>query len=171
MADRNPTHALLDEENNLVALVFPKRMAGVLVRLPRNFWKHPHLWNKATSTFEIDIVAMRAAAWNDVKQIRAERLLLAPTGFGTAQSDVSSMVKIAALARRAAGDPSFSVVFTMADNSEVALDAAQMTAFADEVDDYIAAVHARGRALRAAIEAAGTAKALAKIDTAAGWPD
>lgn len=117
---------------------------------------------------------LQAEAWGRVKAIRADKLLVAPTDFGTAQTDLESMVKINGLVSMAmlakqASQP-FAETFTMADNSEVELNADQMIGFGVEVGRHIAAVHARGRELRAEIDAASSADELEAIDLEAGWP-
>jgi hypothetical protein len=175
MADENPTHALLDDEGELVALVFPDEGTdGELVELPAGFWSCPHLWDKEARTFAPDMATVRAAAWEKVKGIRATRLLLSPTPFGAAQTDVESMVKINGLVSMAmlakGSGQAFSETFTMADNSEVPMDADQMIAFGVSVGSYIAATHARSRALYAEIQAAPTAEEVEAIDLNAGWP-
>jgi hypothetical protein len=137
-------------------------------------------WESAYEGWEVvcdgfPLAKLQDEAWERVKYIREQKLQLAPTDFGTAQSDVASMVKISGLVQMAiiakgAAQP-FSEVFTMADNSEVTLDADQMIGFGIEVGTHIAAVHSRGRELRAAIYAEDmTADDLAAIDLEAGWP-
>jgi hypothetical protein len=121
------------------------------------------------------LAKLQDEAWERVKYVREQKLQLSPTDFGTAQTDIASMVKINGLSTMAtiakANDAPFSEVFTMADNSEVTLDADQMIGFGVEVGTHIAAVHARGRDLRAAIYAEGvTADDLAALDLEAGWP-
>src|SRR5207237_3785213 len=106
--------------------------------------------------------------------IRSAHLQLAPTPLGTAQTDLESLVKInglvsMAMLAKSAGQP-FGETFTMADNSEVPLTADQMIGFGTAVGAHIAAVHARGRELRAAINAAATAEEIASIDLETGWP-
>jgi hypothetical protein len=118
---------------------------------------------------------LQAEKWEAVKAVRAAKLLLAPTPFGTAQADteskenISGLVQMATIAK-SAGAP-FSEVFTMADNSEVEMSADQMIGFGVAVGRHISAIHARGRELRAAIYAEGvTAEDLAALDITTGWP-
>jgi hypothetical protein len=118
---------------------------------------------------------LQAEKWEAVKSMRAEKLLLAPTPFGVAQADteskenISGLVQMATIAKAAAAP--FSEVFTMADNSEVEMDADQMIEFGVAVGQHISAVHARGRELRAAIYAEGvTSDDLAALDITTGWP-
>jgi hypothetical protein len=118
---------------------------------------------------------LQAQKWEAVKALRAEKLLLAPTPFGVAQADteskenISGLVQMATIAKAAAAP--FSEVFTMADNSEVEMDADQMIGFGVAVGQHISAVHARGRELRAAIYAEGvTSDNLAALDITTGWP-
>lgn len=123
----------------------------------------------------IPVPALQAQIWAKVKDLREQKKLLAPTTFGTAQSDVESRLNITglvAMAREAKdADAPFLEVFTMEDNSEVELDADQMISFGVQVGSYIATVHARARALREAIYDSGaTVESLTDIDIDAGWP-
>lgn len=127
------------------------------------------------ATEEWPTLAMaQEAAWARVKEIREDKQALATTTFGTAQTDLASMVKINRLVSMAmlaqATGVAYSETFTMADNSDVVMTARQMVQFGYEVGTHIASVHARGRALRAQIRAATDATEAAAIDLAAGWP-
>jgi uncharacterized protein YaiE (UPF0345 family) len=136
-------------------------------------WASPYEgWDKIGDG--LPIADLQAEAWGRVKAIRGARLQLAETTFGTAQADLESMVKINGLVSMAMlaeqSSSAFAETFTMADNSEVELDAGQMLSFGVQVGQHIAAVHARGRDLRAAIDAASSAADLAGIDLEVGWP-
>jgi hypothetical protein len=148
---------------------------GATVRVPEaDTYPGYSGWTVSASQDWPTLAMLQQVAWAQVKAIRAEKLLLAPTPFGTAQSDIESMVKInglvsmAMLAKQSAA--AYSEVFTLADNSEVTLSADQMIGFGVAVGQHIAAVHARGRELRAAIDAAADQAALAAIDVTTGWP-
>lgn len=121
----------------------------------------------------VPLAVLQERAWERVKAIR-DAQVNAPTPFGVAQCDIASAVKINGIATMAtiakSAGAAFSEVFTMADNSEVTLDADQAIAFGVAVGDYISAVYSRGRDLRVAINGAATAEALAAIDLESGWP-
>lgn len=87
---------------------------------------------------------------------------------GDSRQRIHAAVSTAQLAL-GAGQP-FSVDWTMADNSEVTHDAQAMIAMGLAAADHVASIHATSQALRAAIDAAETAEALAAIDIDAGWP-
>lgn len=98
----------------------------------------------------------------------------ATTPFGPVQCDDASKLKISGLVQMAqiaaANSAPFSEVFTMADNSEVPLDASEMISLGVAVGQHVSAVFTRGRELREAIEAAQTKAELDAIDVNAGWP-
>ena len=99
----------------------------------------------------------------------------APSPKGAVQSDLASQAKIngavlmAVLASQA-GQP-FSVAWTMANNSNVLHNAAEVIAMGQAVGLYVAACHAHGGAVKAAIDAAGDFAALDAIDINVGWPE
>jgi len=118
---------------------------------------------------------LRAATWEQVKRLRsAYESAGCETALGRVDTTAESQLRItgAALAAQvalAAGQP-FVLPWTMADNSVVDHDAAAMIAMGETVLAYVAACHARGRVLRAAIEAAEDQAALGAIDITEGWP-
>jgi hypothetical protein len=120
------------------------------------------------------ISVLKERKWEAVKAIRAEKLLLSSTPFGVAQSDLESMVKINGLVSMAeiakSTEEPFSEIFTMADNSEVELDADDMIAFGVAVGRHIAATHGRARSLRNVIDSATTPEELDAIDIDSAWP-
>lgn len=61
--------------------------------------------------------------------------------------------------------------WTMADNSDLALDAAGMLAMAEAAMDHYYTLKRHYEGLRAAVAAAPDAEALAAIDLTAGWPE
>jgi hypothetical protein len=124
-------------------------------------------------TWVVPLTVLQDRAWETVKGIREEKLRVAPTSFGVAQTDLESMAKINGLVSMAmlatqSGAP-FAETFTMADNSEVDMDAGQMIQFGLAVGTHIAAVHAKARDLRRAIYEA-TREELPTIDLVDGWP-
>ena len=105
---------------------------------------------------------------------RAKQDGTAPTPFGVVDSDINSRNKLngavlMAMLAAQAGQP-FALNWTLADNSNVALDGPGMIAMASAVGSYVAACHANGQALKAAIDEAEDHAALEAIDVEEGWP-
>lgn len=117
---------------------------------------------------------IRAALWLKAKTKRdavIEGGALTP--FGMVQSDEQSRLNIngaatAALIAKSAGQP-LSIVWTMADNSEVTLTADQIIGMGMAVVTHVNNAHVHARTLRTALEAAETVTALLMIDVLAGW--
>ncbi len=98
----------------------------------------------------------------------------APTPQGIVDSDVDSRNKLngavlMAMLAAQAGQP-FAIAWTLADNSNVALDGPGLIAMASAVGQHVAACHAHAQALKAAIDLAEDHAALDAIDVEAGWP-
>lgn len=98
----------------------------------------------------------------------------APTPEGEVQSDTDSRNKLngavlMALLAAQSGQP-FAITWTLADNTNVALDGPGLIAMASAVGQYVAACHAHGQALKAQISAAADHAALDAINIGAGWP-
>lgn len=115
--------------------------------------------------------AMRAAV--TAEKLRREGTT-APTPNGAVQSDTDSRNKLngavlmAMLAAQA--EQPFAISWTLADNTNVALDGPGLIAMASAVGQYVAACHAHGQVLKAAINAAQDHAALDAINIGAGWP-
>jgi len=128
-----------------------------------------------TSPAEAALPGLRLALWNKVKALRT----LAVTGgvdtpIGRVQSDVLSRIAIAnnaaaAMGAKAAGE-AFSDEWTLDNNQSVLLDADGMIDLNMAVCKHVQAAQARGRDLRAAIDAAQDVATLFKIDVTTGWP-
>lgn len=124
----------------------------------------------------VPLAVLQARAIAGVNAIRAERKAAGCTvpGVGAVQTDEVSTQNITGLVVMAqvaiANAQQFSEPFTLADNSVVTLDGPGMIGMGVAVGQYVAAVYARGRALRDAINAAMTADELSAIDITAGWP-
>lgn len=106
----------------------------------------------------VPLASLQDAAWEKAKAAREDKLAMAVTPFGPAQTDLESMVKInglvsMALIAKGAGLP-FQETFTMADNTEVSMDADQVIRFGVAVGQHVAGVYAWAREQRAAIYAA-----------------
>lgn len=112
----------------------------------------------------------KAASWDAVKVLRrrAEQAGCM-SAFGPVQTDADSRAIIASYAASADdhGDP---IAFTLADNTQVLLDAAALRSLNLAVTSHLASCHANAQRLRAQIDAAVSAQELALIDIAAGWP-
>lgn len=120
-----------------------------------------------------DLITARALLWAEVKAARERAAAFCDTGSGRVDCSVSSRVMITGavqMAKDALADSDWSIAWTMADNSVVTLDAAQMIAMGTAVGAHVSACWAHGQTLRAAIDAAETLEALAQIDIVSGWP-
>jgi hypothetical protein len=130
-------------------------------------------WNG--SGWGASMTALRALKWEAAKARRdAAQVVGCATPAGVVQTDGESRVLIngavtMALVAQATATP-YAITFTLKDNSSVDLDAAAMIALGVAVGTYIGACHDHSLALRAAIDAAPDAAALAAIDVDAGWP-
>lgn len=119
---------------------------------------------------------LKAEKWEHVKALRDQHKAAGVTvpNVGRIQTDDVSSQNITGLVVMAqvaiANSQPYSEPFTLADNSVVALDAPGMISMGVAVGRYVAAVYARGRALRDAIEAATNAASLDAIDISSGWP-
>lgn len=113
---------------------------------------------------------MRATLWDAVKVLRrrAEQAGCM-TSFGPVQTDANSRSIIASYAA-SADDLGGQIAFTLAENQQVELDAAGLRSVNLAVTNHLAACHANAQWLRALIDAATSAQALAAIDIDAGWP-
>lgn len=97
---------------------------------------------------------------------------MTPAGLADSNEVSRSNIAGAALAAviaKGAGS-SFSVTWTMADNSAVILNADQMIAMGLAVVQHVDGCHAHARNLKAQIESATTVGELLAIDVSAGWP-
>lgn len=86
-------------------------------------------------------------------------------------SDAWSLARLGVLARRAAAQPAgFSVRVVALDDSETALNAAEMAAFDLAAGDHFLACSANARTLRQAVAAAADADAAQAVNIDVGWP-
>lgn len=116
----------------------------------------------------------RERLWSRVKLLRARAEGAGcATPAGIVQTDAASMSRIAAAALDAsiaqAAGQLYSVSWTMADNTSVALDAAGMIAIGAAVSQHMTDCHVRSQTLRSQIEAADLSS-ISAIDIEAGWP-
>jgi hypothetical protein len=130
-------------------------------------------WETVAQSSE-DLSAAKTAEHGRVNQIVAAKTMdggAVVTPSGTVQCDESSRVNITGAVVLAGLAPSqFSINWTMADNTQVTLNASAMVAMGQAVAGHVAAVHGHARALKDAIAAATTADQLASIDLESGWP-
>jgi len=98
----------------------------------------------------------------------------AVTSQGTVDSDPESRNKLNGAVLMAMlsiqNSQSFSIDWTLSDNSSVTLNAPAMIAMASEVGTHVATQHAYAKALKDAIEVAADHAALDAIDIQTGWP-
>lgn len=118
---------------------------------------------------------LRLRRWVEVKAIRdALENGAAPTPVGPVDCDDRSKTKILGIVQMAVlslqfQEP-FSEDFTLADNQVVSLDGAAAIGMGRATGLFVSRIHARARALRAEIDAAADAEAIAAIDIQSGWP-
>ena len=114
---------------------------------------------------------MRAAV-NREKMRRQGSVAQTPAGPVDCDTDsrnkLNGAVLMAMLAAQA-GQP-FAITWTLADNSNDALDGPGLIGMATAVGRYVAACHAHAQTLKAAIDGAEDHAALDAVDIAAGWP-
>lgn len=107
------------------------------------------------------LAAHRAAAWARIKAAR-DAAETAPLTVGlhtfdadpTSQQRIAGAVQMASLAVAAGQGADWAITWTLADNSPVQLSAAQMIDVGMSLATQISSAHARGRLLRAQIDAA-----------------
>lgn len=126
-----------------------------------------------------DLTELKAARRDQAKRVRRKRIgqgVVLP-GFGLVQTDsgpvrdsLGAIARAAARAVRHLDDEGWSIEWTLADNSEVSLSAAQMVALGDLADDHEQACRAAARVILSAIDTAADEAALAGIDITAGYP-
>jgi hypothetical protein len=120
---------------------------------------------------------LQADLWKSVKAMRADKKAAGTPipGIGTVQTDdvstqnITGLVTMAQIA--ASTQQPFSEPFTLADNTVVDLDAAQMVALGVAVGKYVSDVYAKARELREVIHASDVTPAdLSALDITVGWP-
>jgi hypothetical protein len=122
-------------------------------------------WNTTTERYvaEPTLAAHRLAAWERIKAARnADETAPLPVGQLTFDADADSQQKIAGavqmaqLAISSGQDTGWSITWTLADNTAATLTAAQMIGVGLALAARTSGLHAKGRALRARIDAAAT---------------
>lgn len=135
-------------------------------------WKQSWTIRNKTAQELADAKAARRTEVNALKV--AKQSGQAPTSQGAVDCDTDSRNKLngAVLMAMLALQNSqpFALSWTMADNTQVSLDAIGAIALGQEVGGYIAAVHGHAITLKTAIDAATSFAELAAIDIDAGWP-
>jgi hypothetical protein len=113
--------------------------------------------------------------WEEVRAIRADKVDGgATTPFGRVDTDKLARTNISGAALSAViaqgASAPYSVEWTLADNSSVVLNAAEMIGLGLAVMQHVDACYNRARALRNLINAAPDMAELLAIDITAGWP-
>lgn len=153
-----PTHIKPDG-----SLCFPEGEPDA-VALPEGYWE------------DRDLSEAKRLAWARVKAIRsalrADGFTLA--GLGTFQTEGEALDNLIGLGVAsifaALGGQSFTVQWTMADNSTAPISSGQAGPMFLAMMQRADAIQQRSRVLRAAIDAATDMAALQAIDIDAGWP-
>lgn len=123
----------------------------------------------------VSVERKRSALWEQVKAIRSARKNgLAATPVGIVQIDQESKLNITgalSLCRlQEELGQAFSLNFTLADNSRVALDSITVRQLAGAVGAFVSALYDHSAGLRDALDAAATSADLDAIDIETGWP-
>lgn len=122
-------------------------------------------WNTMTERYvaEPTLAAHRLSAWERIKAARnADETAPLPVGPLTFDADADSQQKIAGavqmaqLAISSGQDVGWSITWTLADNTAATLTAAQMIGVGLALAARTSGLHAKGRTLRARIDAAAT---------------
>lgn len=173
-----PSAECLEEFGVFAVLPAAAPATSIIERAVSRLVEEDGAWVQQWAVEPLPVEQAKAVLWARAKDIRESMAdapgSMATTSFGTVQVDAKSkqningLVTMALIAKGAGA--TFSEPFTLADNSTVVLDADQMIGLGVAVGQHVADVYSRARELRAAIDAAADAEALAEIDIAAGWP-
>lgn len=173
-----PTHALLNDQGEIDQIVFTDGLpeGSNLIELPSDYWLKPMLWIVADQSFVENVELVRDTKWAIVKARRDQAECGGcSTLYGrvdtneAAKLNLNGAVTMAQIALSSA--QSFSIQWTMADNSIVTLDANQMIVVGVAVGQHVNACHDVARQLREQIAAATSIVDIEAIDVeAAGWP-
>jgi len=118
------------------------------------------------------LAELKAARWSEAKTVRDTVAAGGcSTPLGRVQTDAASYQRILGAMIAAQNDTMYSVEWTMADNSIMEHDAAAVISMGLAVTEFLNACQSVGETIRATIEAATDADALASVDVAAGYPD
>lgn len=148
---------------------------ATLIEVADGFAWRGHCVDWDSLTVVDDLEAARAQRWDDAKAARnaaASGGCETPLGrvdtTDTSRVLITGAVQMAQLAQ--ATGQSYSVDWTMADNSKVTHDGGAMIAMGIAVAEHIATCWAHSQVLRDAINAAATVEDIANVDITAGWP-
>ena len=130
-----------------------------------------HIWNWATKQWVYDLTEGRAQAWSRIKSAR-ESVEFGPFVWGgqtfdgdsESQRRIQGAAQLATLAQ-ATGQP-FSIDWTLADNTQATLTAAEMIGVGVALGQHVNGAHGIARTLRTQIDAATTPEELEAIQ----WP-
>ena len=122
-------------------------------------------WDEDAEAWVVNLSALRARRWEYLKGRRAAALAEpVPFAGGFYDADPASVQNVTGAVLAAMIDPTATWEWTRADNTVAQLDATQITGLAQAMAAQVAAAHARGRAVRAELEAAATAAEIEAID-------
>lgn len=130
-----------------------------------------HTWNWTTKQWAYDLSEDRAQAWSRIKSAR-ESVEFGPFAWGgqtfdgdsESQRRIQGAAQLATLAQ-ATGQP-FSIDWTLADNTQATLTAAEMIGVGVALGQHVNGAHGIARTLRTQIDAATTPEELEAIQ----WP-
>lgn len=123
-----------------------------------------HEFNYQTGQWALDIENGKKDAWERIKISRKSAELATFVWNGNVlQCDEASRQRIQVAVQAAIIDSNAEFVWTLADNSTLALDAAQIKQIGQALSNHISQCHERGRILRAQINAATTQEELEAI--------
>lgn len=175
----HPTHAIIDQDGNIDQIVYPEDYPEDIdmVEIPAEYWLKPMRWDAGSRAFVEDVDLARSMKWEAVKARRElAELGGCQTAYGRVDTTDISKLKIngaVTMAQIAVGQSQpFSISWTMADNTDVALDGAQMIEVGLAVGQHVSACHDVARQLREQIMAEDISIAdIEAIDIeSAGWP-
>lgn len=139
-----------------------------------NFGSKPspaHVWNWANKQWIYDIIEDQTQTWSRIKSIREavefgffESNGHTFDGDSESRSRIQGAAQLAMLAQSTAQP--FSIDWTLADNTQVTLTAAEMIGVGVSLGQHVNNAHSIARVLRAQIEAATTPEELETIQ----WP-
>lgn len=130
---------------------------------------------RVLQTTALTVEGNRQIIWRAAKDARDAHIdggAMTPSGAVDSDSEARSNISgavIGALVAKQAG-ASYSITWTLLDNSTATLNADQTIAMGIAVLAHVDACHERARQLRSAIESAANMAELLAIDVTAGWP-
>lgn len=116
-----------------------------------------HVFNFTSYAWELDLTEAKSLAWKRIKRDRnAEEFSTFEWNSHTFQCDERSQSRIVSAVQRAQLDSTLTMVWTLADNSTVSLNATELKQVGQALSSHIDACHVKARGLRTQINAAET---------------